>query len=269
MSIVTRDRLVRGMHPREIRQLIRRGEWREHTIGLAEGYVQANLVILPKRYAFDFLVFCQRNPKPCPVLEVTDPGDPQVRYIATEADLRTDLPRYRVFQEGKCIDEVDDISSYWRDDLVGFLLGCSASFEYSLINANIHLRHIEQDKIPPVYVTGVPCNSSGPFSGPLVVSMRPILGSQVSRAVQVTSRFPVTHGAPVHVGEPSKIGIHDLARPVFGEWLGVESDEVPVFWACGITPQAVAQESKPDFMITHYAGHMFISDRLSEEMAAF
>jgi uncharacterized protein YcsI (UPF0317 family) len=234
---------------------------------LAEGYVQANLVILPKSYAFEFLVFCQRNPKPCPILEVTDVGDPVVKYLADDADLRTDLPRYRVFKNGECIDEPENISDYWNKDLVGFLLGCSASFEYAIINANIRLRHIELGKIPPVYVTNIPCNPSNIFSGPMVVSMRAVPGPLVAKAVQVTSRYPATHGGPVFIGDSTRIGIQDLTKPAYGEWLDIEEDEVPMFWGCGITPQAVALEAKPEFMITHFAGNMFISDRLSEELA--
>jgi uncharacterized protein YcsI (UPF0317 family) len=258
---------LKDLKPRALRSLIREGRWTGHTIGLAPDYVQGNLVILPQHLAFDFLVFCQRNPKPCPVLEVTEPGDPTIRYTAKDADLRTDLPMYRVFEDGVCVDEVSEITALWRDDLVGFLLGCSASFEYALIRANIRLRHIEEDRIPPVYVSGIPCNPAGPFSGPMVVSARPIRQDQIMQAVRITSRYTVTHGGPVHIGDPAAIGITDLDDVMFGEPLEVQEDETPVFWACGITPQAVALRSKPEFMITHLAGHMFVTDLLADEVA--
>jgi len=258
---------VKDLKPSALRALIRDGRWTDHTIGLAADYVQANLVILPRHYAFDFLVFCQRNPKPCPVLEVTEPGDPRIRYMAQEADLRTDLPMYRVFKDGVCVDEVSDVNSLWRDDLVGFLLGCSATFEYALIRANIRLRHIEEGKITPAYVSGIPCNRAGPFSGPMVVSMRPIRYDQVLQAARVTSRYTATHGGPVHIGDPAAIGITDLNEVMFGEPVEIRDNELPVFWACGITPQAVALQARPEFMITHLAGHMFVTDLLADEIA--
>jgi uncharacterized protein YcsI (UPF0317 family) len=258
---------LKNIRPSALRALIREERWRSHTIGLAEGYVQANLVILPRHMAFDFLVFCQRNPKPCPVLEVTEPGIAQLSYLAKDADLRTDLPMYRVFQEGECVAEVDNVTDLWRDDLVAFLLGCSATFEYSLISANIRLRHIEAGKIPPVYVSGIQCNPAGAFSGPMVVSMRPIRYDQVAQAVLVTSRYPAAHGAPVHIGDPGAIGIFDLEKVIFGESIEIRKDETPVFWACGVTPQFVALQAKPDLMITHLAGHMFVTDLLADEIA--
>jgi uncharacterized protein YcsI (UPF0317 family) len=232
------------------------------------GYTQANLAMVPRDYAFEFLLFCQRNPKPCPVLEVTDPGNPEPRRCAPGADLRTDLPRYRVFRDGHCIDEPADITSYWSDDLVGFLLGCSLSFEAALARARVPLRHLEDRGEVPVYVTNVALDPAGPFRGPLVVSMRPVPASQVVRAVQVTSRFPATHGAPVHVGDPAAIGIEDLNRVSFGEPVRIEPDEVPVFWACGVTPQLTAQQARLPLMITHAAGHMFVTDVPDEASAA-
>ena len=257
------------LSPREIRALTRERRWTGGTEGLATGYAQANLVILLQEAAFDFMLFCLRNPKPCPIVEVTDPGSPLVRQVARDADLRTDLARYCVYEHGERVAEPEDITDYWRDDLVGFLLGCSYSFETALLNANIPLRHLEEDKIVSLYTTNLPCEPAGRFGGPMVVSMRPIRHAQVVRAVQVTSRFPATHGAPVHIGDPSIIGIDDLDDVCLGTGrVEIRSDEVPVFWGCGCTPQAVALESKLDFMITHKAGHLFITDVLSEEIAA-
>jgi uncharacterized protein YcsI (UPF0317 family) len=254
--------------PREIRALTRERKWTGGTEGLAKGYAQANLVIVPKDAAFDFLLFCLRNPKPCPIVEVTDPGSPIIRQVAKDADLRTDLARYCVYEGGELVAEPEDVTDYWRDDLVGFLIGCSYSFETALLNANIPLRHQEEDKIVSVYTSNTPCLPAGRFSGPMVVSMRPIRHEQVVRAVQVTSRFPATHGAPVHIGDPSHIGI-DLDDVGFGTGrIEVRPGEVPVFWGCGCTPQAVGLQSKIDFMITHKAGHLFITDTLSEEIAA-
>ncbi|MEE8110770.1 MAG: putative hydro-lyase [bacterium] len=258
-----------GLHPQEIRALIRQRKWTGGTEGLGRGYAQANLAIVPKDVAFDFLLFCQRNPKPCPIVEVTDPGSPLVRQVAKDADLRTDLPKYSVYEGGEHTADVEDITEYWRDDLVGFLIGCSYTFETALLNANIPLRHQEENKVSPLYTTNLACVPAGRFAGPMVVSMRPVRHDQVVRAVQVTSRFPATHGAPVHIGDPSIIGIKDLDDVCFGAGrVEVRDDEVPLFWGCGCTPQAVALESNLDFMITHKAGHLFITDTLSEEIAA-
>ncbi len=264
---VSKDELL-DLDPRELRALARTGKWTGTTEGLATGYAQANLVIIPREAAFDFLLFCLRNPKPCPIVEVTDPGSPMITQVADNADLRTDLSRYSVYEKGELVAQPSDITEYWRDDLVGFLLGCSYSFETALLNANIPLRHQDEDKIVSIYTTDVQCAPAGRFSGPMVVSMRPIKHAQVVRAVQVTSRFPATHGAPVHIGDPSVIGV-DLEKTGFQtDFVGPRDGEVPVFWGCGCTPQAVAINSKLDFIITHKAGHMFVTDTLSEEMAA-
>jgi uncharacterized protein YcsI (UPF0317 family) len=259
---------LRSMHPREVRKLIREGKWRTHTTGVSAGYAQANLAILPQSMAFDFLLFCQRNPKPCPVLEVTEPGNPILTQIAKEADVRTDIPRYRVYQKGKFVAEVDDIKSYWNKDLVAFLIGCSYTFETAMISANIPLRHVPAGRNVSVYITNIPCKPAGVFKGPMVVSMRMIPEELVVRAVQVTSRFPATHGAPIHIGDPEKIGIKDLQKVDWGEPPVPQKGDVPVFWACGVTPQAVAMDCKPELMITHSAGHMFLSDLRDEELAA-
>ncbi len=253
--------------PAECRREIRAGRWRGPTAGLAPGYAQANLVVVPKAYAYDFLLFCQRNPKPCPVLDVTDPGDPVARHAAPEADLRTDLPRYRVYRDGELVGEVDDIRGLWREDLVGFLLGCSFTFEAALLRAGIPVRHLECGCNVPMYVTRVPCRPAGPFAGPLVVSMRPVPEHLVSRVFRVCARYPLAHGTPVHVGDPARLGIQDLARPEYGDPVPVRAGEVPVFWACGVTPQAVAQRARVPFLITHSPGHMLITDLRDEDLA--
>ena len=233
---------------------------------MCRGFVQANLVILPKDVAFDFLLFCQRNPKPCPVLDVTEPGSPHPLHAAPEADLRTDIPKYRVYRKGVLVDEPTNLLSYWSGDLVAFLLGCYFTFETALAANDIPIRHIEEDVTVPMFITSVECTPAGAFSGPLVVSMRPIPFEKVVRAVQVTSRFPSVHGAPVHIGDPERIGIKDLSRPDFGDAVTVRPGEVPVFWACGVTPKAVAMRSKPELMITHAPGHMFVTTLKDEPM---
>lgn len=253
--------------PLRVRQLIRSGEWSFYTKGLAMGYTQANLVVLPREDAFDFLVFCQRNPKPCPVVEVTDAGSPVPTYTAPSADLRTDLPRYRVFRKGELVDEPTDILSYWRDDMVAFLLGCSLTFESALLEAGVPIRALEENIGTCDFATTIQCKPSGKFHGPMVVSMRPMTPEQAVRATQVTTRFSATHGAPVHFGDPAAIGIDDIYNPTFGAPVTIKDGEIPVFWACGITPQLVALESKVDFMITHKPGHMFITDLRDAEVA--
>ena len=253
----------------EVRALIQSGEWKGPTSGLAPGYVQANLAILPKELAFDFLLFCQRNSRPCPALEVLEPGHFEPKKMAPGADLRTDVPRYRIFKDGEIVEDVEDIRPYWRDDLVSFLTGCSFTFETAMVNAGIPLRHVEDEKNISMYVTNIETTPAGRFSGPMVVSMRPIHHSKVVRAVQVTSRFPWTHGAPVHVGDAEAIGIRDINKPEYGDPTRILEGEVPVFWACGVTSQVVALNSKPPFMITHSPGHMFISDWRDEDLVVF
>jgi uncharacterized protein YcsI (UPF0317 family) len=232
---------------------------------MAKGYTQANLAILPRSLAFDFLLFCQRNPKPCPFLDVTDPGSPVPSLVAPDASLLTDLPKYRVYRHGELTEEVTSIEHLWREDMVAFLLGCSFTFEKALLENGIPVRHIEQDCNVPMYVTNIECKSAGRFAGPMVVSMRPVPQEQVVRAVQVTSRFPAVHGAPVHIGDPGAIGIQAIDRPDFGDPVPIQGGEVPVFWACGVTPQAVAMQSKPEIMITHAPGHMFITNLRDEQ----
>ncbi|GAX91541.1 putative hydro-lyase [Effusibacillus lacus] len=256
---------VANMTPAEVRALIRRNELVRPTSGMANGYTQANMAILKKDLAFEFLLFCQRNPKPCPVLDVTEPGSPVPRLVAPGADLRTDLPKYRIYRHGELVEEVTDIVQYWEDDMVAFLLGCSFTFEQALMNNGIPVRHIEEECNVAMYKTNIPCVKAGRFEGPMVVSMRPIPEKDVVRAVQVTSRFPAVHGAPVHIGNPESIGIQDLHKPDFGDPVTIKEGEVPVFWACGVTPQAVAMQVKPELMITHAPGHMFITDLRDEQ----
>ncbi|AKL75006.1 putative hydro-lyase [Bacillus velezensis] len=255
------------MSPEEVRQLIRKGQMTGPTAGMAASYAQANLVVLQKDLAFDFLLFCQRNQKPCPVLDVTDAGSPVPAIAAPGADIRTDFPKYRIYRHGVLTEEVTDITPYWKDDYVGFLIGCSFSFEQALINQHIPIRHIDEGVNVPMYKTDIDCVPAGPFSGKMVVSMRPIPERLAVRAAQVTSRFPAVHGAPVRIGNPQSIGISDLHQPDFGDAVTVREGEVPVFWACGVTPQAVIMEAKPGIVITHSPGHMLITDIRNESLA--
>jgi uncharacterized protein YcsI (UPF0317 family) len=234
---------------------------------LAPGFAQANLVFLPQALAADFLLFCQRNPKPCPLLAVTSPGDPIPRRVAPTADLRTDAPRYRVWREGELVAEPTDLLELWRDDLVGFVIGCSFTFESALLRAGVPVRHIELGCNVPMFRTNVPCEPAGIFQGPLVVSMRPMTPADAIRAVQVTSRYPAVHGAPVHLGFPEQIGIADLQRPDYGEPVSLRPGELPVFWACGVTPQSVLMAAKPPLAITHSPGCMFVTDLKDEQLA--
>lgn len=253
--------------PSEIRHRIRQGKFIQPTSGFANGYTQANLVILPKEDAFDFLLFCQRNPRPCPLLEVLDAGSPTVTSVADHADIRTDIPKYRVYIKGELTDEPTDIRSFWRNDFVTFLIGCSFSFEEALLQNDIPVRQIEEHCNVPMYRTNIPCKSAGSFQGPLVVSMRPMTEKQAIRAVQVTSRFPSVHGAPVHLGDPEKIGITDLSHPDFGDSVTMKPGEIPVFWACGVTPQAAVMASRPEIAITHAPGFMFITDKKNTDFS--
>jgi uncharacterized protein YcsI (UPF0317 family) len=244
----------------DVRAACRRGELTGPTPGLALGYVQANLVVLPKDWAFDFLLFCQRNPKPCPLLDVTEPGDPEPRFVAPGSDLRTDLPAYRVWRDGVLEGETDNVVRYWRDDLVSFVIGCSFTFENALLAAAVPVRHIEQGLNVPMYRTNIDCRPAGRFSGPLVVSMRPLTPEMAVKATRICSRFPRAHGAPVHLGDPTAVGICDITRPDFGDAVRINEREIPVFWACGVTPQAALMEAKAPFAITHKPGHMFLTD---------
>ena len=251
--------------PAELRALIRRNEWTQPTTGACPGTVQANLVMLPESAAFDFLLFCVRNPKPCPILDVLEPGRPEPG-IAKGADLRSDLPRYRVFENGKLQGEVEDVSDIFREDMVSFLLGCSFSFENAMLATDLPIRNLEEGKNVSMYTTNIDCRSAGRFNSKMVVSMRPMTEAQAVRAVQVTTRFHLTHGAPVHMGSPGKIGIADLSKPDFGDPVTVHPDEIPVFWACGVTSQLAATSAPLPQVITHSPGHMFVSDLKDEDL---
>ncbi len=251
-----------------VRLAARNASFSQPTSGLAPDVVQTNVAILPQELAFHFLVFCQRNPKPCPVIEVMEPGQTEAIISAPGSDIRSDVPRYRVYEHGQLVDEPTDISPYWRKDLVTFLLGCSFTFEHALIRNGITLPYYGTDKNVAMFRTNINTNPAGPFAGPMVVTHRWIPRGKVVRAVQATSRFPAVHGAPVHIGNPSEIGIKDLSKPDFGDpWPSQSSDDVPVFWACGVTPQAVAMASKPELIITHAPGHMFVTDMHDEDLA--
>ncbi|MFY7067745.1 putative hydro-lyase [Nocardiopsis changdeensis] len=245
------------LSPKQARELFRSG-LRTPTSGFSPGYAQANLIALPREAAFDFLLFAQRNPKPCPVLDVTEPG--QVSASVFDGDLRTDLPAYRVYRHGELVEERADVTDLWRDDLVAFLIGCSFTFETPLLEAGVPVRHTEAGTNVAMYRTNRECRPAGRFRGPLVVSMRPIPADRVADAVRITSRYPAVHGAPVHVGDPAALGIADLSRPDYGDPVEVREGEVPVFWACGVTPQAAVAASAPEFAIGHAPGHMAVTD---------
>ncbi len=250
-------RLATGL---DVRRACRRGEWTGPTAGLAPNHAQANLVILPREWAFDFLLFCQRNPRPCPLISVTEAGGWQPADVADDVDLRTDLPKYRVWRDGQLVEEPTSVSDLWREDLVSFLIGCSFTFEAALLRAGVPVRHIELGRNVPMFRTNIPCTPAGRFSGPLVVSMRPLRPAAAIRAVEISSRFTGSHGSPIHIGFPEQIGIADINRPDYGDCVPVREGELPVFWACGVTPQAALLEAKPPFAITHAPGCMFVTD---------
>lgn len=249
--------------PAALRGLCRSGEFNGPTAGFAKGHVQANMLIVPREHAFDFLLFCQRNSKPCPIVEVLDPGCFEPK-CAPGADVRSDLPGYRIFEDGVLTREVSDIRSLWRDDFVTFLIGCSFSFENALIEGGIPLRHVQQGVNVAMYRTNIACQSSGRFEGNMVVSMRPIKSRDIARAVEISGRYPQVHGAPVHIGHSELIGISDLSRPDFGDPVEIMEDELPVFWACGVTPQYVVELSRLPYCISHSPGKMLVTDLKTE-----
>jgi uncharacterized protein YcsI (UPF0317 family) len=249
------------------RLAIRAGTHRGLTSGLAPGFVQGNIAILPQALAADFMRFCQLNPKPCPLIGSSAPGDWRLPALGEDLDIRTDLPRYRVWRNGELAVEPDNINEFWRDDLVSFVIGCSFSFEEALMADGIEMRHITLNRNVPMYRTSIATAEAGPFHGPMVVSMRPMRPADAIRAIQITTRFPAVHGAPVHIGKPEMIGIKDIAKPDYGDALPVREDEIPVFWACGVTPQSVIATAKPEFCITHYPGSMLVTDRKNIEFA--
>ena len=258
-----------GLSAQAARQAIRQGQWTGHTSGLADGHVQGNVVILPEALAHDFLRYCQRNPKPCPLLAVSEPGEAKLPALGQDIDICSDVPRYRVWRDGVLVDEPTDISGLWRKDLVTFVIGCSFSFEQALLEAGLPLRHIQQNRNVAMYRSNIATEAAGVFHGPMVVSMRPFKAQDAIRAIQITSRFPEVHGAPVHMGDPAQIGIADLSKPDYGDAVDVLPDEIPVFWACGVTPQAAITRAKPAFCITHAPGAMLITDLLNHQLASF
>ncbi|MCD8015816.1 MAG: putative hydro-lyase [Lachnospiraceae bacterium] len=255
-----------NLSPGAVRSRIRDGLITGQTSGMCAGFAQANLVVLPVQLAYDFLLFAQRNPRSCPLLEVTDTGSRYLHEIAEGADIAREIPRYRIYRNGALAEERTDVSDLWQDDFVSFLIGCSFSFETELLDANVPVRHIEENRNVPMYRTNIPCTPAGVFHGNMVVSMRPIPFSLVPRAVQVTGAMPRVHGAPVHIGSPEAIGITHLENPDFGEMVTIREGEAPVFWPCGVTPQNVVMESKPPLAITHAPGHMFITDIRNTEL---
>ena len=254
------------MTPAQAREKIRKGEMTHQTSGMCPGYAQANLVILPRELAYDFLLFTQRNPKSCPVLEVSDVGSRELHDIAREADIANDIPKYRVYEDGILTGEYTSIEHLWRDDFVSFLIGCSFSFESDLLEAGVPVRQIEEHCNVPMYLTNIDCKPAGIFYGKMVVSMRPIPYDQVVTAVTVTEQMPRVHGTPIHIGDPSAIGIADLSKPDFGDAVTIREGETPVFWPCGVTPQSVVMTVKPKIVITHSPGHMFITDVRNAEL---
>jgi uncharacterized protein YcsI (UPF0317 family) len=253
--------------PREVRRAIRRRRHTGHTAGLAPGYVQGNVCILPREYAAEFRAFCEANPKPCPLLAVSEPGDPRLPELGADLDIRTDVARYRIYRDGALAEEVDNLERHWRDDLVTFILGCSFSFEEALMQAGLRLRYVDEGRNVPMYRTSVDTVPAGRFRGKLVVSMRPFRPADAIRAIEITSRYPRVHGAPVHIGFPEKIGIGDLTRPWVGDATEVKEDEMPLFWACGVTPQSVVLDAKPSLCITHAPGHMLVTDLENASLA--
>lgn len=258
-----------SQHAQHVRNVIRTGAWTSHTSGLASSHVQGNVVILPKALASDFLRYCQRNPIPCPLLAASDPGQTGLPNLGDDIDIRSDLPRYRVWRDGKVVNEPTDIAHLWRDDFVTFVLGCSFSFEHALLEIGLPLRHIQQGKNVAMFRSNIQTQTAGIFSGPMVVSMRPMKAAAAIRAVQVTSRFPSVHGAPIHLGDPALIGILDLNAPDYGDAIEVMPDEIPVFWACGVTPQAALIQARPALCITHAPGAMLVTDLLNHQLASF
>ena len=263
-----RDDDTRREEACRLRAKIRSGAHHGLTTGLAPGMVQLNLAILPKAWADDFQRFCELNPKPCPLVSMTVPGDPVFPSdIGEELDVRTDAPRYLVFRDGKLADEVTDLTDIWQDDFVAFGMGCSYSFEEALVEGGLSLRHIEQGTKVPLYVSNIETEPAGPFRGPTILSMRPFLPKDAIRAIEVTAKYPRVHGTPLHFGNPAMVGIEDISNPYSGSPPVIHQNEVPVFWACGVTPQIIVEHAKPPICITHKPGHMLITDRLNTELA--
>ncbi|SPD91530.1 hypothetical protein LES9216_00657 [Leuconostoc suionicum] len=255
------------MTPTEFRKKVRDNEYQKPTAGMCPGYAQTNLIVLPWEDAYDFLLFAQRNPKPIPILEVTEVGSRELQTLGNDIDVATDFPKYRIYRNGKMVDEYLSVVDFWREDLVSFLIGCSFSFEDLLVDAGIEIRHITEKANVPMFNTNIPLKQAGKFSGNMVVSMRPIKSSQIATAVNVTNRLPGVHGAPIQIGNPAEIGIYDLTDPDYGDAVTINENEIPVFWACGVTPQAAVMASKPKFAITHSPGHMLITNISNKDLS--
>ncbi|MFP4200161.1 MAG: putative hydro-lyase [Bacillota bacterium] len=256
-----------GADSRSVRKALREGTHRGPTAGLARGHAQANMVIIHRDLLESFMVFCVRNPIPCPLIDVTDPGDPEPRASARGADLRRDLGRYNVYRDGKLDEVVSDLDALWDEEMVGLLLGCSYTFERALMDAGVPLRHIEAGRVVPMYITDIPTREAGPFRGPVVVSMRPVPARLVSRATALSARYAFAHGAPVHVGDPEVIGIENLGDPDYGDRPAMREGDVPMFWACGVTSQRALLAAAPPLAMAHVPGHMFVTDLLDEDLA--
>lgn len=265
-TVSGQDMLETGL---AVRLACRSGAFDGPTSGFAPGHVQGNLVILPRDWAEEFLRFCQANPKPCPLLGVAEAGDPRLPALGADLDLRTDVPRYRVWRNGELVDEPRDLLSVWRDDLVSFVIGCSFSFEEALLQNDVPVRHIALGTNVPMYRTSIATQAAGRFHGPMVVSMRPLKPADAIRAIQITTRLPAVHGAPVHIGFPEAIGIEDIIKPDYGDAVPVEAGELPVFWACGVTPQAAIAAARPPFAITHAPGAMLVTDLKNNQLSLF
>ena len=256
------------MAPEQLRLAARQGKFNEPTSGMAPGFVQCNLVIVPQQYAGDFADFCRRNPKPCPLLAVSPrAGDVSLPELGLDIDVRTDIPRYRRWEDGVLVDEPSHLLDHWTDDHVAFALGCSFSFEEALLAGGLEIRNISEGVNVPMFRTNQPCASAGPFAGNLVVSMRPMKPKDAIRAIQICTRFPAVHGAPVHFGDPAQIGIEDLQQPDFGDAVSIRNNEVPLFWACGVTPQVALENAKIPLAFTHAPGYMLVSDKLNTGLA--
>ncbi len=247
------------MTPHVFRQHVRTGEFTGHTSGVCDGFLQANILIVPSRVASDFHRYCTSNPRPCPLVSVSKLGEPSLPELGKYIDIRTDLPGYRIFADGN-VAEASDIADVWRDDLVTFALGCSFTFERVLLNNGIHLWHVENGRNVAMYRTNMMTEPVGPFSGPMVVSMRPIGRDMIKKTIRICGDFPNAHGAPVHWGDPSAIGIDDLDAPEWGDTAPVAEGEVPVFWACGVTSQVSLEKADLDFCISHKPGCMLVTD---------
>lgn len=257
---LNRFEALRGLPNNKAREEIRSGAYRGHTAGIGAGYIQGNVVILPSEYALDFFLFCQRNPKPCPLVGVSNVGDPMMNTLGDDIDIRNDVPLYNMYEDGELTGQMTDISGHWRSDFVAFVLGCSFTFEEALVAEGIRLRHIDKNTTVPMYKTSLQTRAAGPFQGPIVATMRPMLAAEAIRACTITSRYAHAHGDPIHIGDGAQIGITDLGKPDYGDPVQINKNEIPVFWACGVTPQAAIQAAKPSICITHAPGSMLITD---------